>query len=60
VVEGLSPHGESGAYTIVTSHTLLHELMRVLWRVFALSDGLAYEWYTRIHSFAEVIKPTVL
>ncbi|MCK4314299.1 MAG: putative toxin-antitoxin system toxin component, PIN family [Anaerolineae bacterium] len=52
-------HGESGAYTIVTSHTLLYELIRVLRQVFAFSDDLAYEWYTRIHSFAEVIKPNI-
>lgn len=52
-------HGESGAYTIVTSHALLYELMRVLRQAFAFSDALAYEWYARIHRFAEVIKPTV-
>jgi uncharacterized protein len=52
--------GESRAYTIVTSHTLLHELMRVLRQAFAFSDDLAYEWYARIHRFAEVIKPTIL
>lgn len=50
--------GESGTYTIVTSHTLLYELMRVLRQVFAFSDDLAYEWYARIHLFVEVTKPT--
>ncbi len=52
--------GESGAYTIVTSHALLHKLMRVLRQVFAFSDASAYEWYARIHLFAKVIEPTVL
>jgi len=51
--------GESGAYRIVTSPALLYELMRVLRQVFGFSDDLAYEWYSRIHRFAEVIKPTV-
>ena len=51
--------GKSGTYTIVTSHTLLYELMRVLRQVFAFSDDLAYEWYARIHLFAEVIQATV-
>jgi putative PIN family toxin of toxin-antitoxin system len=51
--------GESGVYTIVTSHMLLYELMRVLRQVFAFGDNLAYEWYARIHLFAEVIQPTI-
>ena len=51
--------GESGAYTVVTSHALLYELMRVLRRVFAFSDDSTYEWYARIHCFAEVVNPTV-
>jgi len=52
--------GEDGAYAIVTSHVLLYELMRILRQVFGFSDDLAYEWYARIHSFSEVIKPTIL
>jgi putative PIN family toxin of toxin-antitoxin system len=51
--------GESGVYVIVASHVLLYELMRVLRQVFAFSDDLAYEWYARIHRFAEVINPTI-
>jgi len=52
-------HGENGVYTVVTSHALLYELMRVLRWVFGFSDDLAYEWYARIHCFADVIKPAV-
>ncbi len=52
--------GERGIYVIVASHILLYELMRVLRQTFAFSDDLAYEWYARIHRFAEVINPTIL
>lgn len=51
--------GEVGEYVVFTSHMLLFELMGVLRRVFAFSDDVAYEWYVRIHHFAEVIKPNI-
>ena len=45
-------------YTLVTSHEILHELVRVLRSVFGLDDAEAYEWYVRILSHFEVVKTT--
>lgn len=49
---------ESGEYTAVTSHAILHELMRVLRAYFNMSDEDAFSWWLTLTELCEVIAVT--
>jgi uncharacterized protein len=46
---------ESGEYTAVTSHPILHELMRVLRTYFNMSDEDAFSWWLILTELCEVV-----
>jgi putative PIN family toxin of toxin-antitoxin system len=47
---------EAGEYTAVTSHPILHEIVRVLRAYFALPDDSTYQWWLRLTRLCDVVQ----
>lgn len=51
---------EAGEFAAVTSHSILHEIARVLRGYFSLPDDATYGWWLHLAWICEVIQPRSL